>query len=61
MIEDNTSFTMVKELCFYHNLKLNYDLPNMLYYGVANMRKMGLRIVLFSIPMLIYIKVTESQ
>ena len=54
VIEDNTSFKMVKELCFYHNLKLNYDMPNTLYYGVANMRKMGLRIALFSIPMLIY-------
>ena len=52
---------MVKELCFYHNLKLNYDMPNTLYYGVAKMRKMGLRMALFSIPMLIYIKVTESQ
>ena len=61
MIEDNTSFKMVKELCFYHNLKLNNDLPNTLYYGVANLRKMGLRIALFSIPILIFIKVTESQ
>ena len=55
MIEDNTSFKMVKELCFYHNSKLNYGLRNALYSGVANMRKMGLKIALFTIPMLIYI------
>ena len=36
---------MVKELCFYHN-KLNYSLRNALYSGVANMRKMGLKIAL---------------
>ena len=29
--------------------------------GVANMRKMGLKIVLFTILMLIYIKLTYSQ
>ena len=63
VIEDNTSFKMVKELCFYHNKikKLNYDLPNGLYSGVANMRKMGLKIALFTIPMLVYIKLTYSQ
>ena len=60
MIEDNTSFKMVKQLCFYHNKKLNYDLPNGLYFGVANIRKMGLKIALFTIPMLIYIKLTYS-
>ena len=61
VIEDNTSFKMVKDLCFYHDWKLNYDLRNGLYSGVANMRKMGLKIALFSIPMLIYIKLTYSQ
>ena len=61
MIEDSTSFKMVKDLCFYHDWKLNYDLRNGLYSGVANMRKMGLKIALFSIPMLIYIKLTYSQ
>ena len=61
MKEDNTSFKMVKDLCFYHSKKLNYNLRNGLYSGVANMRKMGLKIALFSIPMLIYIKVTYSQ
>ena len=60
MIEDNTSFKMVKELCFYHNKKLNYDLRNALYSGVANMRKIGLKIALFTIPMLIYIELTYS-
>ena len=60
MIEDNTSFKMVKELCFYHNKELNYDLPNGLYFGVVNMRKMGLKIALFTIPLLIYIKLTYS-
>ena len=61
MIEDNNSFKMVKELCFCHNWKLNYDLRNMLYSGVANVRKMGLKIALFTIPMLIYIKLIYSQ
>ena len=61
MIEDNTSFKVVKELCFYHNQKLNYDLRNGLYSGVVNMRKMGLKIVIFTVPMLIYIKLTDSQ
>ena len=36
MINDNTSFIMVKELCFYHNKKLNYGLRNELYSSVAN-------------------------
>ena len=61
MIEDNTSFKMAKELCFYHNWKLNYGLRSALYSGVTNMRKMGLNISLFTIPMLIYIKLTYSQ
>ena len=61
MIEDKTSFKMVKELFFYHNKKLNNDSPNGLYSGVANMRKMGLKIALFPIPMLLYIKLTYSQ
>ena len=54
---------MVKELCFYHNWNLNYDLRNALYSGVANniMRKMGLKLALFIIRMLIYIKFTYSQ
>ena len=43
---------MVKELCFYHNYKLNYDLQNALYSGVVNMRKMGLQIALLTIKML---------
>ena len=60
MTEDNSIFKMVKDLCFYHNKKLNYDLPNGLYFGVANMRKMGLKVALFTIPMLIYIKLTYS-
>ena len=61
MIEEHTSFKMVKELCFYHNWKLNYDLRNPLYSGVANMRKMGLKIALFTNLMLICIKLTNSQ
>ena len=61
MIEDNTSFKMVKELCFYHNDKLNYDLRNGLYSSVGKMTEMGLKIALFTIPMLIYIKLTYSQ
>ena len=40
MIEDNTSFKMVKEICFYHNYKLNYDLRNALYSGVLCVRLM---------------------
>ena len=44
MIEENTSFKMVEELCVYHNYKLNYDLRNALYSGVSNMRKMGLKL-----------------
>ena len=40
---------------------LNYNLQNGLYSGVENMWKMGLKIALFSIPMLIYIKLTYSQ
>ena len=61
MIEENISFKMVKTLCFYHNSKRNYNLRNALYSGVANMRKMGLKIALFIIQMLIYIKLTYSQ
>ena len=61
MIEEDISFKMVNKLCFYHNLKLNYDLQNGLYSGVANMRKMGLQIALFTIAMLIYIKLTLSS
>ena len=61
VIEDNTSFKMIKELCFYHNKKLNYDLRNGLYSGVANMIKLGLKVALFTIPMFIYIKLTYSQ
>ena len=61
MIEDDDSFKMMKELCFYHNLKLNYDLWNGLYSGAVNMRKMGLKIALFTILMLIYIKLRYSQ
>ena len=49
VIEENTSFEMVKKLCFYHNQKLNYNLRNALYCGVANMRKMGLKLALFII------------
>ena len=58
MIEENTSFKMVKELCFYHNSKLNYNLRNALYSGVATMGKMGLKIALFIILdlMLIYMQ-----
>ena len=41
VIEENTSFEMMKKLCFYHNQKLNYNLRNALYCGVGNMRKMG--------------------
>ena len=52
---------MVKELCVYHNYKLNYDLRYALYSGVLNMRKMGLKIALFIIRVLIYIKLTYSQ
>ena len=47
VIEGNTSLQMVKELCLYHNKKLNYDMRNSLYSGVTNMRKMGLKIALF--------------
>ena len=61
IIGENTSFIIVKELCFYHNQKLNYSLWNAIYSGVANMRKMGLKIAFFTIPMLIYIKLTYSQ
>ena len=61
MIEENTSFKMVKTLCLCHNKKLNYDLQNALFSGVANMRKMGLKIALFTIQMLIYIKLIYSQ
>ena len=43
----------MKELCFYHNKKLNYDKQNALYSGVANIRKKGLKIALFTILMLI--------
>ena len=49
MIEETISFKMVTELCFYHNKRLNYDVRNALYSGVANMRKMSLKIALFSI------------
>ena len=38
MIEINISFIMVKELCFYHNQKLNYSLWNAQNFGVANMK-----------------------
>ena len=61
VIGENASFKTVKELCFYHNYKLNYSLRNGLYSGVANMRKMGLKIALFTVHMLIYIKLTYSQ
>ena len=61
VIEKNTSFKMVKELCVYHNYKLNYDLRNGLYSGVSNMRKMGLKIAVFTNQVLIYIKLTYSQ
>ena len=44
MIENNSSFIMVKEVCFYHNLKLNYGLLNALYPDVTNLRKMGLKL-----------------
>ena len=60
MIKYNTSFKMMKELCFLHDKKLNYDLQNALYSGVAYMRKIGQNIALFTIPMLIYIKLTYS-
>ena len=60
-MEENTSFKMVKELCVYHNYKLNYDLRNALYSGVSNMRKMGLKIALFTIRVFIYIKLIYSQ
>ena len=55
MIEENNSFKMVKELCLYHNYKINYDVRNVLYSEVANMTKMGLKIALFTILMLNYI------
>ena len=61
VIEENSSFKMVKELCVYHNYKLNYDLRNGLYSGVSIMRKIGLKIALFTIRVLIYIKLTYSQ
>ena len=61
VIEENTSFKMLKELCVYHNYKLNYVLRNALYSGVSNMRKMGLKIVIFTIQVLIYIKLTYSK
>ena len=38
-------FGMVKELSFYHNKCLNYDQSNALWSDVANMRKIGLKIV----------------
>ena len=44
MIEEKTSFEIVKELCVYQNYKLNYDFRNVLYSGVSNMGKMGLKI-----------------
>ena len=40
---------MVNKLCFYNHEKLTYDLRNLLYSGVSNMRKMGLKIALFII------------
>ena len=49
VIEENKSFEIVKKICFYHNQKLNYNLRNALYCGVANMRKMGLKLALFII------------
>ena len=61
MIEENTSFKMVKDLCVYHNYKLNYDLQSVRYSGVSNIRKVGLKTVLFTIPVLIYIKLTYSK
>ena len=59
--EKNTSFKMVKELCFYCNYKLNYALRNALYSGIGNMRKVGLKITLFTIQILIYIKLIYSR
>ena len=52
---------MVKELCVYHNYKLNYDLRSAQYSGVSNIRKVGLKTVLFTNPVLIYIKLTYSK
>ena len=42
-------------------LRFLIDLGNVLYSGIANMRKMGLKIALFTIRMLIYIKLTYRQ
>ena len=61
MIEENTSFKMVKELCVHHNYKLNYDLRSARYSGVSNIGKVGLKTVFFTIPVLIYIKLTYSK
>ena len=60
MIEKNIGLKMEKELCFYHNQKLNYDYQNALNSGVGNMRKMGLKIALFTILMLMYMKLTYT-
>ena len=61
VIEGTSSLQMVKELCLYHNKKLNYDMRNSLYSGVTNMRKMGLKIALFTTQILIYINLAYSQ
>ena len=61
VIEGTSSLQMVKELCLYHNKKLNYDMRNSLYSGVTNMRKMGLKIAIFTTQILIYINLAYSQ
>ena len=60
MIEENIGFKTVIKLCFCHNKKLNYDKQNALYSGVLNNRKKGLKIALFTILMLIDIKLKYS-
>ena len=52
---------MVKELCLYYNYRLNYDFRNALYSGVAKMRKMGLKIAIFTIRMLIHNNTANSK
>ena len=48
---------MVIELCFYHKENLSYAV----WSGVANMRKIGLKIGILAILMLIYINLLHSQ
>ena len=48
---------MVIELCFYHDENLSYAV----WSGVANMRKIGLKIAILAILMSIYIKLLYNQ